>query len=99
MSDNMKTISELRERLVERATEDEEFRVRMLDDPKGAIKEELGLVIPDGFTVEVHEDTTDTGHLVLPPSSALSEADLEMMAGGGYWDDVVRNLEGTMWVT
>ncbi len=101
MPDNMKTMSELREQLVARATEDEEFRVRMLDDPKGAIKEELGLVIPDGFTVEVHEDTTDTGHLVLPPSSALSEADLEMMAGGGGWDDIfdVRNLEGTMWVT
>ena len=51
----------------------------------------LDLTIPAGFTVKVHEDVADTGHPVLPPSPALSEADLEMVAGGDR-DYIVYNL-------
>ena len=96
MDAETKTMSELREQLVERATVDETFRARLLADPNAAIEEETGLSIPDGFTVKVHEDVGDTSHLVLPPSSALGEADLEMMAGGGVWDDIVYSL-GSGW--
>ena len=96
MDAETKTMRELREQLVEKATVDEAFRARLLADPNAAIEEETGLRIPDGFTVEVHEEAGDTGHLVLPPSSALGEADLEMMAGGGGWDDIVHNM-GSGW--
>ena len=91
-----KTMSELREQVVERATMDEEFRARLLAGPKAAIEEELGVKIPDGFTVEVHEDVEDTSHLVLPPPAALGESELGQVAGGRgsgndeaitFWDD------------
>ena len=78
------TPNEMRERLVARATEDEAFRARLLSDPKAAVDEELGLRIPAGFTVEVHEESEDTSHLVLPPFSNLDEAELGQAAGGYY---------------
>ena len=91
MSFETRTMSELREHPVEKAAEDEAFRARLLSDPKAAVENELDLTIPAGFTVKVHEDVADTGHLALPPSLALSEADLEMVAGGDR-DYVVYNL-------
>ena len=81
------TVSELREHLVEKATADETFRAHLLSDPKAAIKEELGLTIPEGFTVKVLEDVPDTSHLVLPPYSGLGEGELSQAAGGGNNDE------------
>ena len=82
MDPRTKTVSELREHLVEKATTDEAFRAHLLSDPKAAITEETGLTLPDGFTVNVVEDVPDTSHLVLPPYSGLSEAELSQAAGG-----------------
>lgn len=82
MSAETRTVSELREHLVERATGDEAFRARLLADPKAAIRDELGLEIPDGFTIEVHEEVEDTSHLVLPLSAVLGEPELGRAAGG-----------------
>lgn len=82
MSAETRTVSALREHLVERAVMDEAFRARLLADPKAAIRDELGLEIPDGFTIEIHEEAGDTGHLVLPPAAALGESGLGRAAGG-----------------
>ena len=76
------TATELRERLVEKAAGDEEFRARLLADPTRVVERELGLTIPDGFSIKVHEDRGDTSHLVLPPPAWLAEADMETAAGG-----------------
>lgn len=94
MNTETRTMSELREHLVEKATTDEAFRARLLADPKAAIEEELGLTIPPGFTVKVHEEVEDTSHLVLPPLAALDDADLQRAAGGfdaqaiTFWDHI-----------
>ena len=76
------TATELRERLVGKAAADEEFRARLLADPTRVVEKELGLTIPDGFSIKVHEDRGDTSHLVLPPPAWLAEADMETAAGG-----------------
>ena len=34
------------------------------------------------------EDSTTTAHLVLPPSPALTPAEMELVAGGFDWDFV-----------
>ena len=84
------TISEMRARIIDRATVDNEFRARLVADPKAAIKTEIGVDVPSGFTVQIHEDTEKTNHLILPPSAALSEADLDEASGGdsfwSWWD-------------
>jgi hypothetical protein len=80
---------EVERRLVERSIEDEEFRRRLVDDPKGILEQELGRGLPEGVEVRVVEESADTIYLVLPSASALgdqggelSEEELEAVAGG-----------------
>ena len=65
-----------------KATDDADFRARLLSDPKGALEQELSVTIPASLSVEVHEESGTTAHLVLPPDSRLSESDLQAVAGG-----------------
>ncbi len=81
----MTTATELKTQILSRAAEDSEFRAHLIADPKAAILDEIGTSIPEGFDVAVHEDSATTAHLVLPPSAQLTEAELEMAAGGGTW--------------
>ena len=86
----MTTASEIRDRVLTKAAEDEEFRARLIADPKGTFEAEIGYDIPDGFGVFVHEDSATTAHLVLPPPPALTEAELIAVAGAGsLWEDKV----------
>ena len=87
MEEKKMSVSEMRARLLEKAAVDEEFRARLLADPRAVIQSETGVSLPAGFHVEVHEDTADTGHLVLPPvtDAQIDDADLEQVAGGGNW--------------
>ena len=78
----MATVTEIRDQILSKAEEDVEFRARLIADPKAAVAAEVGATLPDGFEVVVHEDSATTAHLVLPPSPALTEAELETVAGG-----------------
>jgi hypothetical protein len=75
-------------RLVQRSLEDEEFRQRLLDDPKGTMQQELGSRLPESVEVRVVEESADTIYLVLPSASVvgeggeLSDEALESVAGG-----------------
>ena len=89
MDSKIMTVRAMRERLIAKAVEDETFRARLLADPKEAAQDELGIQAPEGFTLKVHEETANTSHLVLPPSSQLDEAALAQAAGGrdqAMWD-------------
>jgi len=76
------------EQIIAKAMKEETFRQELLSNPKAAIKRALGISVPAGVTIAVHEDTPTTLHLVLPmqaPSAALtelSEAELEQATGG-----------------
>ena len=65
----MTTATELKSRILNKAGEDNDFRAHLIADPKAAIASEVGMVVPDGFDIVVHEDGATTAHLVLPPSS------------------------------
>ena len=78
----MTTATELKTQILNKAGEDNDFRAHLISDPKAAIASEVGMVVPDGFDIVVYEDNATTAHLVLPPSSALTEAELETVAGG-----------------
>jgi hypothetical protein len=81
--------AEWERRLIERSLEDEEFRQRLLDDPKAVVEQELGSVLPEGVDVRVVQDSQETIYLVLPSTSvgsqggSLSDQDLEAVAGAG----------------
>ena len=78
----MKTAAEMRQQLNERASTDEAFRQRLLDDPRSTIESEFDVALPAGFSVSVLEDSADHVHLVPPPSSAIPESDLASVSGG-----------------
>jgi hypothetical protein len=90
------TRSELERTLVQRTLEDEDFRRRLLEDPKGTVDREMGIRMPEGIEVRAVQESTDTFYLVLPSVSPvgeggeLSELELEAVAGGGAnkpsWD-------------
>jgi len=82
--------AEWERRLIQRSLEDDDFRQRLLDDPKGAVEQELGSALPEGVDVRVLEESADTIYLVLPSASPLgreggelSDQDLETVAGAG----------------
>ena len=77
-------------RLIEKSLQDESFRQRLIEDPKGTVEQELGRRLPEEVRVVTVEETADTIYLVLPStpmkgreSVELSDPDLESVAGGG----------------
>ncbi len=82
----MKTQEEMRAEVIGKAAEDEEFRTQLIDDPKSTIEKALGITIPDSVSVKVHEESGTEAHLVLPPSSRLSDSDMRAVsAGAAFW--------------
>ena len=78
----METVSEMRKKVVGKAVTDADFRARLLSDPKGAVGQELGITIAEFMSIEVHEESATSAHLVLPPTADLGKEDLEAAFGG-----------------
>jgi hypothetical protein len=85
--------AEVERTLVQRSMEDEDFRQRLLDDPKGAVEQELGSRLPEGVEVRAVEESAQIIYLVLPSASPLgqggelSDQELDEVAGGGESDN------------
>lgn len=84
----MATASEAQRQLIEKAENDSEFRELLIADPTKAVEEEFGVKLPEGFSIQVHEQASNVAHIVLPPPSRLGEEDLRSVAGG---------IEGLCW--
>ena len=98
----MKTAGQMRVHILEKAAEDEQFRARLLEDPHGAISEELGFGVPEGLKINVLEDSANTTNIVLPPKARLEAAELESVSGAIQWDpslddDNDRNTNAPQW--
>ena len=78
----------VQEQIIAKAMKEEAYRQELLSNPKAAIEGALGISVPAGVTIVVHQDTPTTLHLVLPvratsPALAdLSDAELEQAVGG-----------------
>lgn len=80
----------IQEQIIVKAMKEETFRQELLSNPKAAIERELGITLPQGVTIAVHQDTPTTLHLVLPMMAPgdgdevveLSDADLQAVSGG-----------------
>jgi hypothetical protein len=80
------TRHDLEARIVRRSWEDEEFRKEFNADPAGAFSKYLQVPAADLPRITVHQEEPGTWHIVLPSkpanAAALSEEDLEKVAGG-----------------
>lgn len=83
----VRTISELREEILEKAILDQDFRSRLVDDPIGVLKSEVGIELPDGFNLQVHEDDgLQSAHIVLPPRVEMTAEELAEVGGAAECD-------------
>lgn len=78
----MPTADEMRHHLTEKAVADSDFRRQLIADPKGAIRHEFGIDVPDNIDVQVHQSDMRTVHLALPPDPILDEEQLEAISAG-----------------
>ena len=78
------TASELRGRILAQAADDEEFRARLLADPREVLRGDFDIVLPEQMTLKVHEEDATTAHLVLPRSKKLTDEELEAASGAYY---------------
>jgi hypothetical protein len=79
--------NEAQQRIIERALSDPDFRARLLENPREAIREALGISISPATAIRVVEEQPGEIVLVLPaspmePGVALSDMDLEQASGG-----------------
>lgn len=73
--------------LIEKASADSAFRRRLLEDPKSAVADFLGVALPPAMNITVLEEKPGQHYLVLPPAppklDALPLDDLELAFVGG----------------
>jgi hypothetical protein len=75
----------MEEKIILKAQEDPDFKRRLIENPKAAIEEALGLEVPPAIAIQVLEETPTKLYLVIPvdPSEVeLSDAMLDRVAGG-----------------
>jgi len=58
----------LRNQVIQKAWEDPAFKQRLLADPRAALKEVLGVIIPEHVTLKAIEEGSNEFYLVIPPS-------------------------------
>jgi hypothetical protein len=69
---------ELHQRIVRRAQADPAFRARLIESPRDALAEELGVELPPGLEVTVLQERSDHIAIVLP-------ADLSGLGPDAVW--------------
>jgi len=85
MSWSKEEVEKLIVEIKKKAAFDEEFRKKLLSDPKAAVKELTGKEIPENLKIQVIEQDPEAQvTLVIPPykGDELDEGDLEKVAGG-----------------
>ncbi|HEY9721092.1 MAG TPA: NHLP leader peptide family RiPP precursor [Oscillatoriaceae cyanobacterium] len=95
------TPAELQARLLQRASEDADFRRALLANPHEALRREFGIAPPPNLAIQVLEQKPGTLTLVLPPlaNGELSEHELDSVAGGlnlagsAFWSDFTSLFE------
>ncbi len=80
----MRSMAEIRQEILDRASSNAEFRSQLITEPKAALADAFDITLPDGFHLKVHEDGATNAHLVLPPTTKLTDEELTQVAGGYY---------------
>ncbi len=85
------------QQLVVRAMKNEAWRQALLSNPNPLIEDVVGIKVPRGVTVVVHEDTATTINVVLPPRQlpAVEVSDDDIRGAAQH----LQELKGSCYVT
>jgi hypothetical protein len=74
----------LKNQVIQKAWEDPSFKQKLLADPKEALREALGIQVPDNITLKTVEEGSNEFYLVIPPSpsSGVMKTDVTTL---GSW--------------
>ena len=72
----------VRQFIAGKAGQDETFRKALLADPLATVEAEVGIKMPGGLKMKVHEESADELHLVLPAPVELTPKQMEAVSGG-----------------
>ena len=76
------TEAAVREYIAGRAAADAGFRKALVADPRGTVEAEIGIQMPGGLELRIHEETNSELHLVLPSAVELTPRELASVSGG-----------------
>jgi hypothetical protein len=84
MEDKLLSNLEINQLIAKKASENEEFKLALLNDPKAAIEKEFKVTFPEDIKVEVHVESSKVLHLIIPAANTdeLTDDQLEDVAGG-----------------
>ena len=79
-----KTVTEagVREFISVRAAQDPVFRKALIADALGTVEAEIGIKMPSGLKLIVHQETNDELHLVVPAPLELTPQQLQTVSAG-----------------
>lgn len=73
----------LKHQVIERAWKDPSFKQLLMKDPKTALREALGIELPESFKLRTVEEREDEFFLVIPPDpSRVVKSEVRPL---GYW--------------
>jgi len=80
------TRGEMQDLLTKFASQNPEYRQALLRKPREVVESQFQVSLPENVNLKVLEETADTAYVVLPhvvqEGAELSDADVEMVAGG-----------------
>lgn len=80
--DSMASDVLLHNQIIQKAWQDPSFKAQLLSNPKAAIQEALGVMIPDHIQLKAVEENSNEFYLVLPPqpSTTVAKSDVTPQA-------------------
>jgi len=95
MSEIKKKRADWQSAVVTKVWQNPDFKKQLLTNPSAVLSQETGIEIPKGITIHILEEDSENMYFVLPKDpatvQALSESQLDQVAGGSWSDDRCAN--------
>ncbi|CAM3501621.1 MULTISPECIES: NHLP leader peptide family RiPP precursor [Saccharibacillus] len=77
----------VRNQVIQKAWAEPEFRARLLEDPKAALREAFGIELPEHVRLNAVEESANEFYLVIPPppSAVIPQAERIVVEPAAMW--------------
>lgn len=91
------TRSHVESLLHEQLMHDPDFRGELVSDPHAVLSKLIGIEIPLFVKITLHEESLTDIHVVIPRDRALSDAELDLVAGGAAGGSLEPTIVNVNW--